>query len=62
MRVDAVARYLDISKSQVYRMMDDEKINFPKPVSIGGRCKGWVTEEVSDWAAACVEERDRGAV
>ncbi|EML3184785.1 AlpA family phage regulatory protein, partial [Pseudomonas aeruginosa] len=31
---------------------------FPKPVSLGDRCVGWVDSEVHDWILARIEERD----
>ncbi|WP_319715413.1 helix-turn-helix transcriptional regulator [Pseudomonas aeruginosa] len=31
---------------------------FPKPVSLGERCVGWVEEEVHDWVMEKIEERD----
>ncbi|MBV2133377.1 AlpA family phage regulatory protein [Pseudomonas sp. MAP12] len=32
--------------------------SFPKPVSLGDRCVGWVDSEVHDWILARIEERD----
>lgn len=33
-------------------------VTFPKPVSLGDPCVGWVDSEVHDWILARVEERD----
>lgn len=31
---------------------------FPKPVSLGGRAKGWVYGEVIEWIEAAIARRD----
>ena len=32
--------------------------SFPKPVSLGDRCVGWVDAEVQEWILARIKERD----
>jgi prophage regulatory protein len=60
MRVIRLKEVLDttgLSRSTVYKYMADG--NFPKPVTLGERCVGWVESEVHDWLLARIEERDQ---
>ena len=40
----------------VYRYIGEG--TFPKPVSLGDRCVGWVDAEVQEWILARIKERD----
>ncbi|MBV7515874.1 AlpA family transcriptional regulator [Pseudomonas sp. PDM25] len=45
-----------LARSTIYKYIADS--TFPKPVSLGERCVGWVEGEVHDWILARIEERD----
>ncbi|MFB1631280.1 helix-turn-helix transcriptional regulator [Pseudomonas sp. AP-1] len=45
-----------LGRSTVYKYISEG--TFPKPVSLGDRCVGWVEGEVRDWILARIEERD----
>ena len=40
---------LGVSRSTLYRMMDDEGL--PRPIKITGRAVGWRVEDVQRWIA-----------
>lgn len=59
MRVIRLKEVLDttgLSRSTVYKYIAEG--GFPKPVTLGERCVGWVESEVFDWLLARIEERD----
>ena len=45
-----------LARSTVYKYIAEG--TFPKPVSLGERCVGWVESEIHDWILARIEERD----
>ncbi|VVP58713.1 hypothetical protein PS870_05919 [Pseudomonas fluorescens] len=45
-----------LARSTIYKYIADS--TFPKPVSLGERCVGWVEGEVHDWILARIEARD----
>ncbi|MDP3977053.1 MAG: AlpA family transcriptional regulator [Pseudomonas sp.] len=45
-----------LARSTIYKFIGES--TFPKPVSLGDRCVGWVESEVHDWILARIEERD----
>lgn len=55
-RLKEVMRVTGLARSTVYKYIAEE--SFPKPVSLGERCVGWVDDEVQDWIMAKVEERN----
>ena len=46
-----------LARSTIYKYIGEN--TFPKPVSLGDRCVGWVESEVNDWVLARIEERDQ---
>jgi prophage regulatory protein len=56
MRLKEVMDTTGLSRSTVYKYIADGV--FPKPVTLGERCVGWVESEVYDWLLARIEERD----
>ena len=50
LRVKELARYLSGSRSSMYNLMDAKskyyKADFPKPISLSLRAKGWLKSEV----------------
>lgn len=40
-----------LSRSSIYSKISQN--NFPKPISLGHRCVGWIESEITEW----IEER-----
>ena len=60
MRIIRLKEVIDstgLSRSTLYKYIGEG--TFPKPVSLGDRCVGWVDNEVHDWILARIEERDQ---
>lgn len=55
-RLDQVIDATGLARSTIYKFISQG--TFPRPISLGGRCVGWVGSEVMDWIAKKVEERD----
>lgn len=47
LRMRQVLEMVGLSKSQVYRMMQQAK--FPLPIQVSERCKRWLLEDVESW-------------
>lgn len=58
-RLKEVIESTGLARSTIYKYMGEG--TFPKPVSLGDRCVGWVEGEVQDWVLARIEERDQAA-
>jgi len=59
MRIIRLKEVIDstgLARSTIYKYIGEG--TFPKPVSLGDRCVGWVDNEVHDWILARIEERD----
>ncbi|ELQ3328403.1 AlpA family transcriptional regulator [Pseudomonas aeruginosa] len=56
-RLQDVITATGLSRSTLYKYISEG--TFPKPVSLGDRCVGWVDSEVHDWILAKVAERDK---
>ncbi|SFI22488.1 transcriptional regulator, AlpA family [Pseudomonas syringae] len=48
-----------LARSTIYKYIAEG--TFPRKISLGDRCVGWVEREVQDWILARVEERDLAA-
>lgn len=60
MRIIRLKEVIDstgLARSTIYKYIAEN--TFPKSVSLGDRCVGWVDSEVHDWILARVEERDQ---
>ncbi|GGM23607.1 helix-turn-helix transcriptional regulator [Pseudomonas asuensis] len=55
-RLKEVMETTGLARSTVYKYISEGI--FPKPVSLGERCVGWVESEVQEWILARIEERD----
>ncbi|OWP52002.1 helix-turn-helix transcriptional regulator [Pseudomonas nitroreducens] len=55
-RLREVMATTGLARSTVYKYISEGV--FPRPVSLGERCVGWVEEEVYDWVMEKIEERD----
>ncbi|HBO3130144.1 TPA: AlpA family transcriptional regulator [Pseudomonas aeruginosa] len=59
MRIIRLKEVIDstgLARSTIYKHIGEG--TFPRPVSLGDRCVGWVDSEVHDWILARIEERD----
>lgn len=56
MRLKEVIDSTGLARSTIYKYIGEN--TFPKPVSLGDRCVGWVDSEVHEWILARIEERD----
>lgn len=59
MRIIRLKEVIDstgLARSTIYKYIGEG--TFPRPVSLGDRCVGWVESEVHDWILARIEERD----
>ncbi|MDL0439380.1 helix-turn-helix transcriptional regulator [Stutzerimonas frequens] len=59
MRIIRLKEVIDstgLARSTIYKHISEG--TFPRPVSLGDRCVGWVDSEVHDWILARIEERD----
>ena len=59
MRIIRLKEVIDstgLARSTIYKYIAEG--TFPKPVSLGDRCVGWVDSEVHEWILARIEERD----
>lgn len=56
MRLKEVIETSGLARSTIYKFIGEG--TFPKTVSLGDRCVGWVESEVHDWILARIEERD----
>ena len=59
MRIIRLKEVIDttgLARATIYKYMADG--SFPKPVSLGDRCVGWILGEVEEWVLARIEERD----
>lgn len=59
MRIIRLKEVIDstgLARSTIYKYIGEGA--FPRPVSLGDRCVGWVESEVHDWILARIEERD----
>ncbi|HCF5259802.1 helix-turn-helix transcriptional regulator [Pseudomonas aeruginosa] len=55
-RLKEVINSTGLARSTIYKHIGEG--TFPRPVSLGDRCVGWVDSEVHDWILARIEERD----
>ena len=53
---DAYIYSTGLARSTIYKYIGEG--TFPKPVSLGDRCVGWVDTEVQEWILARIKERD----
>lgn len=56
LRLPAVKAKTGLARSTIYLRVADG--GFPKPVSLGPRCVGWLSSEIDSWIEAKVQERD----
>ena len=54
LRLPAVKARTGLSRSTIYLRLSQG--TFPKKVSLGPRCIGFVESEIDDWIKACVDQ------
>lgn len=57
-RLRTVLEITALSSTTLYRLMGAGK--FPQNIALGERCVAWVEQEVEDWLAQRIAERDEG--
>ena len=57
-RLKDVMSSTGLARSTIYKYIDEG--TFPKSVSLGDRCVGWVEGEVHEWILSRIEARDLG--
>lgn len=55
-RLKEVMKMTGLGRSTVYKYVAENV--FPKPISLGDRCVGWLESEVLGWISSKIEERD----
>ncbi|WP_339461117.1 helix-turn-helix transcriptional regulator [Pseudomonas sp. EA_105y_Pfl2_R69] len=55
-RLNEVSDSTGLARSTIYKYIGEG--TFPKSVSLGDRCVGWVESEVQEWILARIEARD----
>lgn len=56
MRLKEVMETTGLGRSSIYKYAQEG--SFPKPVSLGGRSSGWVSDEVEEWVVEQIALRD----
>jgi len=56
-RLKDVMMSTGLARSTIYKYIGEDV--FPRPVSMGNRCVGWLESEVHEWILERVEERDK---
>lgn len=47
-----------LSRSTIYLRIQEG--TFPRPINLGARAVGWLENEIDEWLAARIENRDSG--
>lgn len=56
MRLKEVMETTGLGRSYIYRLASEG--SFPKPVRLGGRASGWVSDEIEEWVIEKIAARD----
>ncbi|WNZ85076.1 AlpA family transcriptional regulator [Pseudomonas sp. P108] len=56
-RLKEVMDLTGLARSTIYKFVSVDL--FPKPISLGDRCVGWLESEVHDWILIKIKERDQ---
>lgn len=59
LRIREVCQRTALSKSQLYRLVDE--LSFPSPIRLGRRACGWVESEVEQWLRERIAHSRTGA-
>ena len=55
--IKQVCELTGFAKATIYKYINT--LNFPKPIKFNGRASRWIEQEIEDWLAKLIEERDR---
>jgi prophage regulatory protein len=55
LRMNAVCKRIGVCRSSVYRFMAHN--DFPKPIELGSRSRGWLEVEISKWISQRADSR-----
>tara|TARA_B110000037_G_C16650364_1_gene314313 strand:+ start:266 stop:478 length:213 start_codon:yes stop_codon:yes gene_type:complete len=56
LKAKQVAEYVNVSKSQIYKLVQQGRL--PKPIKLGERGSAWLVSEIDDWLQSRVDLRD----
>ena len=56
LKASEVAEYINICKSQVYKLVQQGRL--PKPIKLGERGSAWLVSEIDAWLQSRVDLRD----
>lgn len=56
-RLKEVIDLTGLARSTIYKFISGDL--FPKPISLGDRCVGWLESEVHDWILSKIKDRDQ---
>jgi prophage regulatory protein len=56
MRLPEVEEKTGLKKSKLYEMIASDQ--FPKPIFLLGKCRGWIEHEVDAWLEERIAERN----
>ena len=56
LRCREVVKYCGLSRATIERRVREGE--FPKPIPLGGKSKGWLVEEINEWLQSQVNARD----
>jgi prophage regulatory protein len=59
LRLPAVKTSTGLSRSTIYLRVSQG--TFPKPVSLGGRAVGWLSDEIQEWLQRQIEASRKAA-
>jgi len=54
LRLSDVKERTGLSRSTIYLYINDGI--FPRPISLGARCVGWLESEIDGWIEACIHK------
>ena len=57
LRLPVVVKKTGLSRTTIWRMM--KRGEFPQPVDLGSRARGWVSSEITGWIENRIAARDR---
>jgi prophage regulatory protein len=60
LRRPQVEEQTGLKRSHIYALMAEGR--FPKPVPLGPKARGWLSEEIAGWVEQRVAERDAQGV
>ena len=59
-KANEVAEYVNVSKSQIYKLVQQGRL--PKPIKLGERGSAWLVSEIDAWLQSRVDLRDEEVI